>query len=223
MNEPNDSGNMKDIPKDFAERFVELNNNIENIQAKSVSELYGTERTKNKTNLEKEGGSKLMQCKIQFTYYDDLIKYVDSKGEDVFLSTIIKTGNVIPSDIQNMMREFIHWELRDKTSINEYAITTEANGKFIANLIYFIKKKNEIMIKEDYDLDWKNNKYLKDYLEVGFQKLDIACDETQFVYLINMKDFTMEIYTRENRNKESVHVGYVELLQEAKGRIGNLH
>ena len=49
-------------------------------QIKSVSELYGTERTKNKTNLEKEGGSKLMQCKIQITYYDDLIKYVDSKA-----------------------------------------------------------------------------------------------------------------------------------------------
>ncbi len=212
----NDSGNMKDIPKGFAERFVELNNNIENIQAKSVSELYGTERTKNKTNLEKEGGSKLMQCKIQITAYNDLTKFVDSKGEDMFLPTIIKTGNVIPSDIQNMMREFMHWLSEDNYN-SIYNIR-----KFLANLTYFIKKKSEIMIKEEYDLDWKN-KYLKDYLEVGFQKLDIACDETQFVYLINMKDFTMEIYTRENRNVKSVHVGYVELLQEAKGRIGNLH
>ena len=113
MNEPNDSGNMKDIPKGFAERFVELNNNIDNIQAKSVSELYGTERTKNKTNLEKEGGSKLMQCKIQITAYNDLTKFVDSKGEDMFLPTIIKTGNVIPSDIQNMMSEFMHWLSED--------------------------------------------------------------------------------------------------------------
>ena len=104
MNEPNDSGNMKDIPKGFAERFVELNNNIDNIQAKSVSELYGTERTKNKTNLEKEGGSKLMQCKIQITAYNDLTKFVDSKGEDMFLPTIIKTGNVIPSDILDVFK-----------------------------------------------------------------------------------------------------------------------
>jgi hypothetical protein len=215
MNEPNDSGNMKDIPKGFAERFVELNNNIDNIQAKSVSELYGTERTKNKTNLEKEGGSKLMQCKIQITAYNDLTKFVDSKGEDMFLPTIIKTGNVIPSDIQNMMREFMHWLSEDNFLYNI--------RKFLANLTYFIKKKNEIMIKEDYDLDWKNNKFQKDYLEVAFQKLDISCDETQFVYLINMKDFTMEIYTRENRNVKSVHVGCVELLQEAKGRIGNIH
>ncbi len=203
----NDSGNMKDIPKGFAERFVELNNNIENIQAKSVSELYGTERTKNKTNLEKEGGSKLMQCKIQITAYNDLTKFVDSKGEDMFLPTIIKTGNVIPSDIQNMMREFMHWLSEDNYN-SIYNIR-----KFLANLTYFIKKKSEIMIKEEYDLDWKN-KYLKDYLEMRFQKLDIACDETQFVYLINMKDLTMEIYARENRNKESVHVGYINLIQE---------
>lgn len=222
MNEPNDSGNMKDIPKGFAERFVELNNNIDNIQAKSVSELYGTERTKNKTNLEKEGGSKLMQCKIQITAYNDLTKFVDSKGEDMFLPTIIKTGNVIPSDIQNMMREFMHWLSEDNFLYNRETERAMLR-KFLANLTYFIKKKNEIMIKEDYDLDWKNNKFQKDYLEVAFQKLDISCDETQFVYLINMKDFTMEIYTRENRNVKSVHVGCVELLQEAKGRIGNLH
>ena len=195
---------MKDLPKDFAERLVKLNNNTEELEAKTLSEVYGTERTKNMANLEKDG-SRLMQCKIQITAYNDLTKFVDSKGEDMFLPTIIKTGNVIPTDMQNLMREFTHW-LSEDNSIYDI-------GKLIANLIYFIKKKSEIMIKEEYDLDWKN-KYLKDYLEMRFQKLDIACDETQFVYLINMKDLTMEIYARENRNKESIHVGYINLIQE---------
>ena len=204
MRQPKNSGNMKDLPKDFAERLVKLNNNTEELEAKTLSEVYGTERTKNMANLEKDG-SRLMQCKIQITAYNDLTKFVDSKGEDMFLPTIIKTGNVIPTDMQNLMREFMHW-LSEDNSIYDI-------GKLIANLIYFIKKKSEIMIKEEYDLDWKN-KYLKDYLEMRFQKLDIACDETQFVYLINMKDLTMEIYARENRNKESIHVGYINLIQE---------
>ena len=204
MRQPKNSGNMKDLPKDFAERLVKLNNNTEELEAKTLSEVYGTERTKNMANLEKDG-SRLMQCKIQITAYNDLTKFVDSKGEDMFLPTIIKTGNVIPTDMQNLMREFMHW-LSEDNSIYDI-------GKLIANLIYFIKKKSEIMIKEEYDLDWKN-KYLKDYLEMRFQKLDIACDETQFVYLINMKDLTMEIYARENRNKEYIHVGYINLIQE---------
>ncbi len=183
MIQPKDSGNMKDLPKDFAERLVKLNNNTEELEAKTLSEVYGTERTKNMANLEKDG-SRLMQCKIQITYYDDLLEFVDSKGDDIFHPTIIKTGNVIPTDMQNLMREFMHWEFDDKAK-SVYALSPEANGKFIANLIYFIKKKSEIMIKEEYDLDWKN-KYLKDYLEIRFQKLHIACDETQFVYLIKM-------------------------------------
>ena len=64
MRQPKNSGNMKDLPKDFAERLVKLNNNTEELEAKTLSEVYGTERTKHMANLEKDGAIRTSKNKL---------------------------------------------------------------------------------------------------------------------------------------------------------------